>query len=109
LLLFQQSIQPVNAFVRLLNFSSSISFFEEKTMRSINHTHAVSTRIRVALVASALFIALGSSAQSAFAGPVAPPPGKSAAKSCIKNGKLGIKTPKACVVKLGPVAPPPGM
>ena len=75
-------------------------------MRSFKNT--ISNRVRVALVASAFIFALGSSAQVAFAGPVAPPPGKVAAKSCIKNGKVGIKTAKGCIVKQGPVAPPPG-
>ena len=68
----------------------------------------ISNRVRVALVATAFIFALGSSAQIAFAGPVAPPPGKMAAKTCVKNGKVGIKTSKGCIVKLGPVAPPPG-
>ena len=66
-------------------------------------------RVSVGVAMAALIFPVALPQQSVFAGPVAPPPGKMAAKSCVKNGKVGIKTTKGCIVKLGPVAPPPGI
>ena len=76
---------------------------------------SIRNRARAVAIASALILTLAGSAQPTFAaapnGPVAPPPGKTAAKAktCVVKGKIGVKTAKGCIVKLGPVAPPPGM
>ena len=94
-----------------LSLSKVIFSFLEVYMFSLSKTLA--RRLIIGAALAALLSPAALPQQSVFAagpaGPVAPPPGKTASKACVKKGKVGIKTPKGCIVKLGPVAPPPGM